>query len=503
MDGGSKRLILIFIILVFLSAVFSCTESAISLMNKIWVKQKADEGNKRARHALYVVNHFEKALTTLLICNNITNIAAAAVATLLVSRLFADLGEGTRNLISTLGATAVVFLFGEMIPKALANDRSETMSLALSPILRFLMKILTPFSALFTRIANLTSRLFKAEETPSITEDELIDIIDTAEEEGVVDEEQSDLLKSAMQFSGTTVANVMTPRDQIQAVSVTAPVSETLELVRRSNHSRLPVYEGDMDHIIGYLQTRAFLREYLKQQAVDVRSLMIPAFFVKPTALIDDLLTTMRQHKFYMAVVREDETEDSPSKTLGIVTIEDFLEELVGDIWDESDEIDQNFTKLGGSRYRLDTHMPVGEAFARMNCPPPEPRVAKMPVLAWVIESFRHIPEEGESFTYRNMEVTVDSVEGHRVSYVVIQLDTGLSKQVDDAKAVSEKDPDPSEAPERESAEDKTGKSRSGRGDRNDEKEKNDKDRDRDKDKNDKSDKSDKNSKADKEVSRV
>lgn len=502
MDGGSKRLILIFIILVFLSAVFSCTESAISLMNKIWVKQKADEGNKRARHALYVVNHFEKALTTLLICNNITNIAAAAVATLLVSRLFADLGEGTRNLISTLGATAVVFLFGEMIPKALANDRSETMSLALSPILRFLMKILTPFSALFTRIANLTSRLFKAEETPSITEDELIDIIDTAEEEGVVDEEQSDLLKSAMQFSGTTVANVMTPRDQIQAVSITAPVSETLELVRRSNHSRLPVYEGDMDHIIGYLQTRAFLREYLKQQTVDVRSLMIPAFFVKPTALIDDLLTTMRQHKFYMAVVREDETEDSPSKTLGIVTIEDFLEELVGDIWDESDEIDQNFTKLGGSRYRLDTHMPVGEAFARMNCPPPEPRVAKMPVLAWVIESFRHIPEEGESFTYRNMEVTVDSVEGHRVSYVVIQLDTGLSKQADDAKAASDKDPDPSEAPERESAEDKTGKSRSGRGDRNDEKEKDDKDRDRDRDK-DKNDKSDKNSKAGKEVSRV
>jgi CBS domain containing-hemolysin-like protein len=197
-----------------------------------------------------------------------------------------------------------------------------------------------------------------------------------------------------------------------------------------------------LDHIIGYLQTRTFLREYLKQPTVDVRSLMIPAFFVKPTAPIDDLLSTMRQHKFYMAVVREDEADGHPSRTLGIVTIEDFLEELVGDIWDESDEIDQTFTKLGGSRYRLDTHMPVGEAFARMNCPPPEPRVAKMPVLAWIIECFHHIPEEGESFTYRNMEVTVDSVEGHRVSYVVIQLDSGLSKQPTAAVAGSTSEPE-------------------------------------------------------------
>lgn len=451
MDGGSIRLILIFVILVILSAVISCAESACSLINKIRVKQKADDGDKRAKHALYIINHFDKALTTLLVLVNITNIAAATVATLVISKLFRDAGEATVNAISTFGTTAVMFLFAEMIPKALANDRNETMSMVLAPLVRFLMKLFTPLSAFFTWIAHMVSRLFKAEETPSITEDELIDIIDTAEEEGVMDEEQTDLMKSAIQFSGTTAANVMTTRDQIQAIDVNTPPAVVLNVIRNTNHSRLPVYEGDIDHIIGYLQIRTFLREYLKGGTVSVRDLLIPAFFVRPTALIDDLLSIMRQHKFYMAVVSE-EDDVGLGRTLGIVTIEDFLEELVGDIWDETDEIDKAFSKLGGSRYRVDTHMTVGEAFARMNCPPPEPRVGKMPILAWIIEEFRHIPDEGECFEYRNLEITVDEVEGHRVSYVVIQLDTGVGKSAEPA-------PDDTELSDPVSAvEDKTAK---------------------------------------------
>lgn len=440
MDGGSLRLILIFAVLVLLSAVFACAESAVSLINKIRVKQRADDGDKRAKHALFLVNHFEKALTTLLILINLTHIAAAAVATLLVGRLFRNSSEATINAVSTFGATAIVFLFGEMIPKALANDRNETLSLALSPLVRFLMKLFTPLSAFFTWIANGASRLFKAEETPSITEDELIDIIDTAEEEGVMNEEQTDLLKSAIQFSGTTASNVMTAREQILAIDVSTPPAEVLSVIRASNHSRLPVYEGDIDHIVGYLQIRTFMREYLKGSGVSVRDLLIPAFFVRPDALIDDLLTVMRQHRFYMAVVSE-EDEDGCTRTRGIVTIEDFLEELVGDIWDESDVIDKTFSKLGGGRYRVDTHVTVGEAFARMNCPPPEMRVGKMPVMAWIIETFRHIPAEGESFTYRNLEITVDEVEGHRVSYVIIQIDTDQPKPVSEGVSVSDGDP--------------------------------------------------------------
>ena len=417
MDGDSIRLLLIFCVLVLFSAYFSCTESCMMLMNKIRIKQQAEDGNRRAKKALYISNHFEKALSTLLIGNNIVNAAAASVATLLVLRLFEGHDPDTVNLIGTLCTTGIVFFFGEMIPKTLANDRTDTLSLMLVPSLRFLMRILTPLSALFTGITSLVTHLFKTDDLPTITEDELIDIIDTAEEEGVVDEDQSDLLKSAMEFSGTTAANVMTPLEQIVAIDISETPVQIMAKFRECQHSRFPVYDGTMDHIIGYLPIRVFLREYFKNPNVSVRELLVPPFCVRSDAKIDDLLTVMRQHKFYMAIVQDEE------KNVGIVTIEDFLEELVGDIWDESDEIDKTFTRLGGNRYRVDTHMTVGEALTRLNCSPPTARLEKTPLIAWIFEKFRHIPTVGESFRYRNMEFTVDQIDGHRVSYVEIYVD--------------------------------------------------------------------------------
>ena len=432
MDGDSIRLLLIFCVLVLFSAYFSCTESCMMLMNKIRIKQQAEDGNKRAKHALYISNHFEKALSTLLIGNNIVNAATASVATLLVLRLFEGHDPDMVNLIGTLCTTGIVFLFGEMIPKTLAGDRTDTLSLVLVPSLRPLMKLLTPLSALFTGVSSLMTRCFKADDLPTITEDELIDIIDTAEEEGVVDEEQSDLLKSAMEFSGTTASNVMTPLDQIVAIDISETPAEIMAKFRECQHSRFPVYDTNMDHMIGYLPMRVFLREYFKNPNVSVRELLVPPFCVRSDAKIDDLLTIMRQHKFYMAIVKEEQ------KTVGIVTIEDFLEELVGDIWDESDEIDQTFTKLGGNRYRVDTHMTLGEALSRLNCPPPDARLEKTPLIAWIFEMFRHIPELGESFRYRNMEITVDQIDGHRVSFIEIYIDNDF---VPDDQAESDEDP--------------------------------------------------------------
>ena len=448
-DSSSIQLALIFVMLVLCSAYFSCTESCMMLMNKIRIKQQAEDGDKRAKHALYISNHFEKALTTILIGNNIVNVAAASVATLLVLALFD--GSATPvdvvSLIGTLGTTVIVFLFGEMIPKTLAGDRTDTLALKLAPSLRFLMKVLTPLSALFTAISSLISRLCKKEDLPTITEDELIDIIDTIEEEGVIDEDQSDLLKSAMEFSGTTASNVMTPLDQIVAVNILETPAEIMAKFRDSQHSRFPVYDGSMDHMIGYLPMRVFLREYFKNPDVCVRDLLVPPFCVRSDAKIDDLLTVMRQHKFYMAIVQDEQ------RTVGIVTIEDFLEELVGDIWDESDEIDQTFAKLGGNRYRVDTHMTVGEAMARLNCPPPEERLIKTPLIAWILEMFQHIPKEGETFQYRNMEFTVDEIDGHRVSYVEIYIDNDFvppTDETEDTVEVAPSDADSFEVSEKE-----------------------------------------------------
>ncbi len=419
MDGDSRSLLIIFIVLVLLSACFSCTESAISRMNKIRVKSMADEGNKKAKKALYVSNNFEKALTTLLIGNNIVNIAAASVATLLVMNILTDsaLDDGVKGTIATVATTFIIFLFGEMIPKSFAGDRPIGAALMFSGPLKLLMKIFSPLAIFFGKISSVVTSLFKSQEEPSITEEELFDIIETAEEEGVVDEDQSDLFKSAIEFSDTTVKDVMTMREDICALDVSMTNRDIMLKIRESNYSRLPVYDGDIDNIIGTLPIRSFIREYYKNPSLDVRDLLVPPFFVKADAKIDDLLTVMRQHKFYLAAV-----SDAGGETLGLVTIEDFLEELVGEIWDEDEVIDNDFQKLGGNKFRVSTRMTVAEAFSRINCAPPIGHIATRPILSWLVEKFGRLPEEEESFSYKNVDITVDTVEDGKVIFVEMKI---------------------------------------------------------------------------------
>lgn len=419
MDGDSRSLLIIFIVLVFLSAYFASTESAISRVNKIRVKSMADEGNKKAKKALYVSNNFEKALTTLLIGNNIVHIAAASVATLLVMNILknSELDEGAKGTIATVATTFIIFLFGEMLPKSFANDRPLGTSLAFSGSLKLLMRICAPLNIFFGKISNAATSLFKSQEEPSITEEELFEIIDTAEEEGVVDEDQSDLFKSAIEFSDTTVKDVMTMREDICALDISMTNREIMLAIRQSNYSRLPVYDGDIDNIIGTLPIRSFIREYYKNPSLDVRGLLVPPFFVKADAKIDDLLSVMRQHKFYLAAV-----SGAKGETLGLVTIEDFLEELVGEIWDEDEVIDNDFQKLGGNKFRISTRMTVAEAFSRINCEAPIGHIATRPILSWLVEKFGKIPEEEDSFCYKNVEITIDTVEDGKVSFVEMKI---------------------------------------------------------------------------------
>lgn len=419
MDGDSRSLLIIFIALVLIGAYFSSTESAISLMNKIRVKSMADEGNKKAKKALYVSNNFDKAITTLLIGNNIVHIAAASVVTLLVMNLLSNskLDDGAKGTIATIATTFIVFLFSEMLPKSYANDRPLTTALALSGPLKLLMKICAPLTAFFGKISSAAAGMFKSEEEPSITEEELYEIIETAEEEGVVDEDQSDLFKSAIEFSDTTVKDVMTMREDICAIDVSMTNRDIMKKIRESNYSRLPVHDGNIDNIIGTLPIRNFIREYYKSPSLDIRSLLVPPFFVKTDAKIDDVLSVMRQHKFYLAVV-----SGANGETLGLVTIEDFLEELVGEIWDEDEIIDNNFQKLGGNKFRVITRMTVAEAFSKMKATPPSFNMARRPILSWIIQEFGRMPEEEESFIYKNIEVTVDTVEDGKVTFVEMKI---------------------------------------------------------------------------------
>ena len=422
MDGDSIRLFLlliVFVALVSCSGYFSGAESAYTTLNKIRIKSQADEGDRRAKRALYITNHFERALTTILVGNNIVNIAAASVATVIATQLLSPSGmdEDTINVICTVYVTVVVFVFGEMIPKSLAGDRSESIGLLFALPLRLLMKLFTPIVAVFSFLNKLVSRFFAAEEEPSITEDELYDIIETVEEEGIVDEEQSDMLKSALEFSGTTAEDVMTVRQDIVSIDISMSNEEIKELIMHTTHSRIPVCNGDLDNIVGTLPIRAFLKEYLKNPELEIRSLLIPAFFVKATANIDDLLTVMRQHRYYLAVVIDDK-----ASTIGIVTIEDFLEELVGEIWDEDDVVDPDFIKMGGNYFRVTSRMTVGEAYSRIGLPTPEQEVALRPLISFVIDYFGKMPEEEESFSYGGAELTVDEIKDHRLTQIVIHI---------------------------------------------------------------------------------
>ena len=412
-------LTLLFVLFVVGGGYFGGAESAFSAMNKIRIKSKADGGDKKAKNAVYIANNFEKALTTLLIGNNITHIAAASVATLLAAE-FLDITKSSISWAVTIVTTFVVFLFSEMIPKSFANDRSESTALIFSGSLRFLMKILYPFAVFFEWISGLFMKLVakfvKQEQKPSITEEELYDIIDTIEEEGVVDEDQGDLMKSALEFSGTMAKDIMTMRNDICAIDAALPNDKLLRIIRESVHTRLPVYEGNLDNIIGIIQIRTFIKAYMKDTNVDIKTLLLPAFKVSPEAMIDDLLTEMRQHKFYLGVVSDGET------TLGLVTIEDFLEELVGEIWDEDDVVDNDFVKLGGNRTQVNTHLKMGEIYRRLGVNLRRSFDYDRPLLSIVIEHFGRIPAEEEFFIYRNMEITVDTVENNLIKNVVIRL---------------------------------------------------------------------------------
>lgn len=426
MDSSCIPLWIVFAICVVGGAYFAATESSFSAVNKIKVKTLADDGNRRAKGVMYVLNKFDKALTTLLVGNNVTKIAGASVFTLIATKVATETYQKDENFINSFAfsilcsaiSTAIIFLFSEMIPKSFANDRAQSVSLFFQGSLRLLMKILAPFAAFFGLISSGASRLFASKEPePSITEDELSEIIETAEEEGVVDEEQGDMLKSALEFGETTVGDIMTMAKDIDALNIAANTGEVLEVIRNTNFSRIPVYSGTPGRIIGTLRVRNFLTEYRTNPKVKVRSLLVAPYFVRDNVKIDGLLTDMRQHKRHMAIV-----QDAKRQVVGLVTIEDILEELVGEIFDEEDEVDQNFQALGGNKYMINTHMLMGEAYERMGLAKASRTIAPKPILSFMLEMLGHLPTEDESFLYGDLEFTSKTVENGRVTEVIVHI---------------------------------------------------------------------------------
>ena len=414
MGSDSWYYVLLFF-LILGGGYFAGSEIAYASVNKIRIKNYAEDGDTRAKKALYILNNFDKSISTLLVGNNLMHIGAATTATVIATRTW---GQGAVAY-STLITTLVVFLVSEMIPKNLAKSRNEDFALAVADSLYVLMKLLTPVVFFFTSISKGVSKLFKKQEEPTVTEDELYDILETIKEEGSLEAGKSKLISSALEFADVTAQDALTARVDVVAIDIDSTCDEILQTIKEEKYSRLPVYEDNIDHIIGILNIRKFLKVYMKQgNHINLRALLDPPYFVPKTTKIDDLLQEMSRRKLHMAIVNDDY-----GGTLGIMTVEDILEELVGEIWDEDDEVIEEFIPMGGNRYEVDAEFDVDDAFELMHYDNyDKDELWHKTMGSWVLEHFDYVPKEGDCFEYRGVTVTVLTIDNKRITKLLVKV---------------------------------------------------------------------------------
>ena len=425
MDGDSSSIYLsaiILLLLLFFAAYFAACETAFASVSRVRLKVEADRGDRRARRALFVTEHFDKAITTILIGTNIVHLAAAAYVTVLVTRRW---GVNAVTL-STVVTTVVVFFVGEMLPKSIAKKYSERFSLGTAGSLCFFMRIFTPVSFLLTAIGSAAARLTRGDSEVSVTEDELYDIIETMTDEGELDAEQGELVTSALSFGDVTVESILTARVDVTALDVDWPSEKVMGILRDLHHSRIPVYEGTIDNIIGVLQIRKYMKAWLAdRENISLRELLDEPYFIHQSMKIAELLPVMSGKKLNMAVVT-----DNYGGTLGIVTVEDILEELVGEIWDEEDVVVETCVKNPDGSFSFDAEVDIEDAFQFMDYEDPDEFDFEHKLLGeWTYEQFDRLPEEGDNFEYNGLRVTVQSMEHRRILKLHIErLPEGADK---------------------------------------------------------------------------
>lgn len=416
MDDDSRLPWIIAALLLVCAAFFAVTETSMASASRSRIKASAERGDFRAKKTLYVLDNFDLAISTLLICTNIVHIAAASIVTLAVTKKW---GVSAVS-ISTIITTIVVFFAGEMLPKSVAKKYSDTLALSCAPVLCFFMKLFAPLSKLLTWIGQAAAKLTPGDSQISVTEDELYDIIEDMTEEGSLDEDQGDLISSALQFGDVTVESVLTPRVDIVAININSSHAELLSLIKSTNHSRLPVYEGSIDNIIGVLQIRKYIKAYLRLgENLDIKPMLDEVLFVHQSTNIDELLPILSKRKLNIAVVT-----DNYGGTLGIVTVEDILEELVGEIWDEDDVIEEPMVEIGDGVYEVGADETVSDVFDQLGYEDPENDEELVNTLMgeWAYEKFDTIPKPGDSFRYHQVLVTVKDMNHNRIMKLTVAL---------------------------------------------------------------------------------
>ena len=425
MDPSSWLLIAVYVLLLLASAYFSATEMAFSSVSKIKLLSYKEEERKNADLALGIQEKYDLYLTTLLVGNNLVNCGAAAVATLFSGHVYTALiARGvsvTESLVTTIATavtTVVVFIFAETVPKNYAKDMPEKGAMASAPSLRAVSCVLYPISLVFMGISRILNKIVVVKEEPTVTEEELSTIIENSEEDGVLDEEQSELLQSALEFSKTRVADVLTVRADVEWLDISLSGEEIFSLIKKTKFSRLPVCRGGLDSPIGILIVNDYLKAYIADKNVRVSRLVRKPYFTTLDASIDDLKEEMSGKRQSMALVRD----RAGTSIIGIVTIEDFIEEIVGEIFDEQDVVDDDFMKLGGNYFRVSGRLALHELYARIGISVPAGVSLHKPVSTWILERLGRLPVEGDCFVFGDLTVEIDETEQNRVLHATVKL---------------------------------------------------------------------------------
>ena len=396
------------VILVGFSAFFSASETAFSSLNQIRLKSRAEDGDSSAARVLNMAEQYDKLLSTILIGNNIVNIAAASIGTILFTRM---LGAERGATVSTIVLTIIVLIFGEVTPKSLAKEMPEKVATAVSPFLVLLMALMTPLTWLFTQWKKLLGRFVHSGEADTITEGELMTMVSEAENDGELTDRESELIRSAIEFDDVEVEEILTPRVDVVAVEDDIPLEELAQTFAESGYSRLPVYHGTIDNIIGVVHEKDFYIARLKK-ATKIDDLVVPTLYTTGSTQISQLLRTLREQHHHLAVV-----VDEYGGTEGIITLEDILEELVGEIWDEHDEVTEDFRKQSDGSWLVSGSASVDDLYEELDLPEEED-IDSNTVNGLVQEKTCHLPKVGDRFTLGEYDGVVTRTAKRRVTEV-------------------------------------------------------------------------------------
>ena len=396
------------VILVGFSAFFSASETAFSSLNQIRLKSRAEDGDSSAARVLNMAGQYDKLLSTILIGNNIVNIAAASIGTILFTRM---LGAERGATVSTIVLTIIVLIFGEVTPKSLAKEMPERVATAVSPFLVLLMALMTPLTWLFTQWKKLLGHFVHSGEADTITEGELMTMVSEAENDGELTDRESELIRSAIEFDDVEVEEILTPRVDVVAVEDDIPLEELAQTFAESGYSRLPVYHGTIDNIIGVVHEKDFYIARLKK-ATKIDDLVVPTLYTTGSTQISQLLRTLREQHHHLAVV-----VDEYGGTEGIITLEDILEELVGEIWDEHDEVTEDFRKQSDGSWLVSGSASVDDLYEELDLPEDED-IDSNTVNGLVQEKTCHLPKVGDRFTLGEYDGVVTRTAKRRVTEV-------------------------------------------------------------------------------------